>query len=68
LIDHVLGIQVLEPGAQRLLIEPHLGDLDWAEGSYPTPKGMVHVRHEKLTNGTIKTTVKAPEGIFYDEK
>lgn len=68
LIDHVLGIQVLEPGARRLLIKPHLGDLDWAEGSYPTPKGVVHVRHEKQTNGTIKTTVKAPEGVFYDVK
>jgi hypothetical protein len=44
-------------------ITPHLGRLAWAEGTYPTPKGPIHVRHDKQPNGSIKTTVKLPEGI-----
>ncbi len=68
LIDHVLGIRMIEPGATKVLIDPHLGDLEWAEGSYPTPKGVIHVRHEKQTNGSVKTSVKAPEGVSYTVK
>lgn len=63
LTAHVLGIQVLEPGCRKIKIEPHLGDLKWVEGSYPTPKGVVKVRHEKQADGTVKTTFSAPEGI-----
>jgi hypothetical protein len=57
---HVLGVSVLEPGCTRISIEPQLGDLEWAEGSYPTPHGVVHVRHEKAANGELRTTVEAP--------
>jgi alpha-L-rhamnosidase len=63
LTQHVLGVQVLEPGCLRLRIEPHLGDLQWAEGTFPTPKGVVKVRHEKQADGKIVTTIQAPEGV-----
>lgn len=65
LSDHVLGIKVVKPGAKRVLIEPHLGDLDWAEGTYPTPEGVLWVRHERQADGRVKTRVKAPKGVAY---
>ena len=63
LTEHVLGIKVVEPGATTVKIEPHLGDLQWVEGTYPTPGGILYVKHEKDQNGRIKTSYKAPEGV-----
>ncbi|MDO9152698.1 MAG: alpha-L-rhamnosidase C-terminal domain-containing protein [Paludibacter sp.] len=63
LSQHVLGITVLEAGCRKIKIEPHLGDLKWVEGTYPTPYGVVYVRHEKRADGSMKTITKAPKGV-----
>lgn len=63
LTEHVLGVQVLEPGCTKVKIEPHLGDLLWAEGTFPTPYGVIHIRHEKNADGSIRSTIKAPHGV-----
>ncbi len=63
LSEHVLGIQIVEPGCKTVRIAPHLGDLQWAEGSYPLPQGVLKVRHEKKADGSLKTTVEAPPGV-----
>lgn len=63
LTEHVLGVQVIAPGCKVIKIEPHLGDLTFAEGTYPTPYGIVKIKHVKLANGKVKTTVKAPKGV-----
>lgn len=63
LSEYVLGIIVLEPGCKKIKIEPHLGDLDWVKGSYPTPYGVVTVEHRKDKDGIIKTDYEAPEGV-----
>ena len=63
LSKNVLGVTPVAPGCAQVKITPHLGRLAWAEGTYPTPKGPIHVRHDKQPNGSIKTTVKLPEGI-----
>lgn len=63
LSEHVLGVQVLEPGCKVVKITPHLGDLEWVEGTFPTPKGVLEIRHEKRPDGTVKSTVKAPKGL-----
>ena len=63
LSDHVLGVEILEPGCRKLRITPHLADLQWAEGAFPTPLGPVTIRHEKSSSGEVVTTVDAPEGI-----
>jgi hypothetical protein len=60
---NVLGITPVAPGCARVSITPNLGRLEWAEGSYPTPKGPIHVRHEKQADGTVKSSVKLPEGV-----
>jgi hypothetical protein len=63
LSKHVLGVTPVAPGCAQVRIAPHLGRLAWAEGSYPTPKGPIQVRHDKQADGTIKSTVKLPAGI-----
>lgn len=63
LTNNVLGIQVIEAGCKTLKIEPHLGNLNWVEGSFPTPMGIVKLKHTRLENGKIETKIDAPEGI-----
>ncbi|MCX6236083.1 MAG: alpha-L-rhamnosidase [Bacteroidia bacterium] len=63
LSQYVLGIQVAEPGCKTLRIEPHLGDLKWAKGTFPTPFGLVTVSHLKNSDGTIKSVIDAPKGV-----
>ena len=63
LSHRVLGIRPTAPGFAKVRITPDLGDLQWAEGSYPTPKGIIKVRHERLANGTIKSEITLPPGV-----
>lgn len=60
---YVLGIECLEPGFKKIKVNPHLGDLEWAEGTYPTPHGIIKVSHKRLPNGKINTKISVPEGI-----
>lgn len=63
LSENVLGIQVMEAGCKKVKIEPHLGDLEWAEGAYPTPYGIIRVEHRKMKDGSIDTRIDAPKEI-----
>lgn len=63
LSEVVLGVQILEPGCRKVKIEPHLGDLEWVEGTYPTPLGVISIRHDKQPGGKVATRITAPEGI-----
>lgn len=63
LSENVLGIQVMEAGCRKVKIEPHLGDLEWAEGTYPTPYGTIRVEHRKMKDGSIDTRIDAPKEI-----
>jgi Bacterial alpha-L-rhamnosidase. len=63
LSEHVLGIVPLEPGCKTVKIEPHLGDLQWVEGTYPTPFGIISVKHSKNADGRIKSEITVPEGV-----
>lgn len=60
---HVLGVEILEAGCKRVRITPHLGNLQWAEGTFPTPYGQISIRHERRADGTVKSTIKAPKGV-----
>ena len=60
---HVLGIEILAPGCSRIKVTPHLGSLEWAEGTFPTPYGPVYVRHEKDGSGKVISEIKAPKGV-----
>nr|WP_294877136.1 alpha-L-rhamnosidase C-terminal domain-containing protein [uncultured Pedobacter sp.] len=63
LTEHVLGVKVVEAGCKAIKIEPHLGDLKFVEGTYPTPYGVLKIKHTKLANGKIKTDINAPKGV-----
>ena len=62
LSECVLGIRVLEAGCKRVEIAPDLGDLQWAEGAFPTPYGPLWVRHERVGNA-IRTDFRAPKEV-----
>ncbi len=63
LTENVLGIQVISPGCKVIKVTPHLGDLSFAEGTFPTPYGVVKVKHVKQADGKIATTINAPKEI-----
>lgn len=43
----VCGIRPETPGFRSILIEPALGNLQWAEGKMPHPDGEIKVRYER---------------------
>lgn len=63
LSKHVLGIEVLEAGCKKVRVNPHLGDLKWVEGSYPTPYGPIQLKHVKLADGTVESIIMAPDEV-----
>lgn len=64
LTEHVLGIKVMKAGCKVIKLEPHLGYLSFAEGTFPTPYGIVKVRHVKQANGKVVSTISAPKGVM----
>ena len=60
---HVLGVEVLEPGFKKVRIIPHLGNLSWVEGTFPTPYGVIKVKHTKGKDGKVHSDVQVPEGV-----
>jgi hypothetical protein len=40
LTQHVLGVQPLGPGYEGVRVAPNPGDLQWAQGRVPTPRGV----------------------------
>ena len=60
---HVLGVEVVEPGFKKVRITPHLGNLKWVEGSFPTPYGVIQIKHTKGADGKIISDIQVPEGV-----
>ena len=63
LTRYILGVEVLEPGCKKLRIKPNLCDLQWVCGTYPTPAGIVEIEHRRQKDGSVATSVNAPQGI-----
>ena len=63
LTEHVLGVKVIEPACRVVRIVPNLGDLQWAEGKFPTPYGDIEISHRKDLSGKIVSKIKAPKGV-----
>ena len=63
LTQFVLGVNVVEPGCKIIKIEPHLGDLKWVKGTFPTPFGIVKIEHKKMADGSVQTAFDAPKEI-----
>jgi hypothetical protein len=50
-------------GCKVIKIEPHWGDLKRAEGTFPTPFGILKVRHESQRDGKVRSAIDAPPGV-----
>jgi len=63
----ICGIKPNEPGFKTVRIEPHLGRLNWIEGSMPHQLGTIKVSLKKDKQNNLTGTVTLPEklnGIF----
>lgn len=63
LTEHVLGVKVVEPACRVVKIVPHLGDLKWVEGKFPTPYGDIEISHRRGADGKITSKIKAPHAV-----
>lgn len=62
LSERVLGVRPTGGGFQTADIAPGLGDLQWAEGDVPTPRGLIHVRADKTVSG-LAVRLTLPPGV-----
>jgi len=63
LLATVCGIEPDEAGFKSVKIEPHLGNLEWIEGSMPHPKGIIKVKFSETKTGGITGEVVLPKGL-----
>ena len=62
LTENVLGVCPTGAGFGAVEIRPQLGDLAWAEGAVPTPRGLIQVRVEHKKN-RLTAVVKLPPNL-----
>jgi hypothetical protein len=56
---YILGVSPAAPGFTSVAIDPAPSDLEWAEGTVPTPQGLVTVAWKRTPSGR-EVTVSAP--------
>ncbi len=59
----ILGVRPGKPGFEEIIVSPETENLDWAEGTVPTPKGDVSVSWRKDGQGNVSIEAKGPEGV-----
>ncbi|KJF43515.1 alpha-L-rhamnosidase-related protein [Draconibacterium sediminis] len=59
----VCGIEPATPGFKTVRIEPHLGDLEWVEGTVPHRLGEIKINLEQKKNKKITGTITLPKGL-----
>jgi len=52
----------VSPGCARVAVQPHLADLKYAKGTFPTPCGIIKIEHMRA-DGEVVTGIEAPDGI-----
>ncbi len=62
LLTIVCGIRPEGMGFNKVVIEPHLGDLKWVKGTMPHRSGAIHV-DLKVQDKKLEGTVNLPEGL-----
>ncbi|PCH05913.1 Bacterial alpha-L-rhamnosidase [Penicillium occitanis (nom. inval.)] len=58
----ILGVRPVTPGYKEWKIAPQSFGLDWAEGRYPIPQGILNVKWSFRQDGFIQMRVDAPPG------
>ena len=64
LSERVLGVCVTDVGCQKITVAPNLCGLSYVNGKFPTPYGVVDIRHEATADG-VKTNITAPKEIEF---
>jgi hypothetical protein len=59
----VLGVTPTRDGFATIRFSPALGDLDWAEGTLPSPRGPIHVSLRRRPNALPLAELTLPTGI-----
>ncbi len=59
----ILGVRPVAPGFSTTVFDPHLGDLEWAEGAIPTPHGEIRVRLRKRAGEKPSAELEAPSQV-----
>lgn len=59
---YVLGVEPTTDGFATWSVSPQLGDLRWAQGAVPTPKGEIEVAWKRGRARRFQLTVTAPRG------
>jgi hypothetical protein len=63
LSEYVLGVAPATPGYSTWTVAPQLGNLRWAQGVVPAPRGPISVRWRRAArNHSFVLTVRAPTG------
>ncbi|MBT8163199.1 MULTISPECIES: alpha-L-rhamnosidase C-terminal domain-containing protein [Arthrobacter] len=60
---YILGVSPAGAGFTNSVIDPAPSDLDWAEGTVPTPHGPINVQWKRTASGSREVTVSAPPVI-----
>ena len=60
---YVLGVRPASPGWKSVTISPLCGDLQWAEGTVPTPHGIIRVRWERRPDRSLCLETELPRGV-----
>jgi hypothetical protein len=58
----ILGIKQTSPGCETFEISPNPTNLNWAKGSFATPRGVLKVSWKKEVD-KIKVDYDAPKGV-----
>ncbi|MEI8234667.1 MAG: amylo-alpha-1,6-glucosidase [Verrucomicrobiota bacterium] len=60
---HVLGVRPAAPGWTEVILEPNLGNLDWATGTVPTPLGPIRVELCRSGKTSSYKRLEIPRGM-----
>ena len=63
LSQHVLGVTPITAGCRSVRVTPHLGDLQWVSGQFPTPHGVIRIEHQMRADGTVESVIDAPPTV-----
>jgi hypothetical protein len=59
----VLGVTPVRDGFRTIRFSPSLGDLDWAQGTIPTPRGPIHVSLRRRRGALPRAEIALPPDV-----
>ena len=60
---YLLGVRPVKPGFGKVLIQPQLGRLKWAEAMIPTIRGSIHLRIDRMDAGGMEVKFSLPANM-----